>query len=156
MKNQLLILLFSCWIAHAAAFPEARSITKPGSISVKVAGGRTDVAQQVRSYLERELRSLRTVSVEEAVAGRYTFFELSVVVLELRTEFGNTHTGYAISYVLEERILQEEKCYILNHGLRTCPREKLRQDCEELVASLDQNDLAPELKHFPPSEMKAK
>ncbi len=123
------------------------------TVSVVLEGDDEDTNRKIDSYIKRELRSLNDVTIAEQ-NGDYIIDVLAIKLTNNR----QVMTGYAVSFVLNERAITSSNnlsfisdtnyatvasmflssaVFPRDHQLRTCPPEELKQTCEELVTSMD-------------------
>ena len=143
-----LFIVFTCLLSHASDvnFPVAVNVT--GAVS-----------NEINSYIKRELRDLKDVSMVDSEDATII---LEIVSLETRNEAG-TKTGYALSIVITSRYpkgfwsnfgaatshplssqdvgalqsLTDDLVRVEDHEIRTLPRDQLKMVCQGIAARLD-------------------
>lgn len=110
-----------------------------------------DTTTQMTSYLKRELRSLGDVTVKD----KDTDYSLAISALKVKN-LDNQHIGYAFSYLLTAQTSTnllslyttprqtqlvadyiQGSCFVLDHSIRTCSYDGLRQSCQQLITRFD-------------------
>ena len=147
MKIILLALLFlSGSAAYGQDIPKFQT-----SVSISVSADHLD--GQIKSYINRELRSLSDVTVKDEDAD----FHISIIALERRTVKGES-LGLAMSFSISRRLRfdrlldwldlppakeQGVRDYLQStwafhhHYLRTGASESLQEMCKEFIAEFD-------------------
>lgn len=122
--NRLIALttLFGLFSAISLAYPAQRKFT----VLLAVTPAYTDYNQEVESYLKRELRDLKDVTLVEKDGD----FLISVVAAPLK--HNGKVIGIALSYVLEDK-----RTEIIMHNVDIGGPEQLKHMCGRIIAMLD-------------------
>lgn len=155
-----MLTFVSGYLMAVAAAAEEHELT----VQLKVNCTQKALQDEVRSYVQRELRSLKDVSILDANARH----EVTITVLESRNE-RDVPIGYAVSVLVVSRFPSKQyfglpifqmtekdranvengtKEYVLieMNGLYSCDKDELRKVCERVVVNIDSEVIEPDRK----------
>lgn len=133
------IIVFTLLLFASPAYSQdAPKFQTSVSLSVTAEGFDGD---EMKSYLGRELRSLKDVIIKEKKAE--ADHQISIVALALHS-VGGTPRGYALSIAVASKGIYGTS----SHGLRTCNTQELQKTCKALIARFDARTLEVQRKEY--------